>query len=208
MDAYDAMISDLKVLERARPIRGVFGAELHRYRRNPPLSEATVKAFETRYGIELPGEYREFLLRVANGGAGPFYGLLPLGHHFDLREIRPWGESIGDLAAAFPHTDPWNDLSGEPTDADAQDLPRYDVLQERFMNHYFDRRWVHGAIPIADRGCGLQVCLVVAGPERGNIWHDDRAGYKGIYPFCYRNSTRMAFLAWYRGWLDEVLALL
>jgi SMI1 / KNR4 family (SUKH-1) len=34
----------------------------------PPLSDPEVRAFEERHGIELPKAYREFLLKVGNGG--------------------------------------------------------------------------------------------------------------------------------------------
>ncbi len=55
-----------------------FGADSHKYRLNPPASEETIAAFETRFGISLPEGYRDFLLRMGNGGAGPFYGLYSL----------------------------------------------------------------------------------------------------------------------------------
>lgn len=56
-----------------------FGADDHKYRLKPPASEETIAAFETRFGIFLPEGYRNFLLWVGNGGAGPFYGLYSLG---------------------------------------------------------------------------------------------------------------------------------
>lgn len=55
-----------------------FGADSHKYQLNPPASEETIAAFETRFGISLPEGYRDFLLRMGNGGAGPFYGLYSL----------------------------------------------------------------------------------------------------------------------------------
>lgn len=54
-----------------------FGAERHRYRWNPPALPADVEAFEREAGVELPEEYRDFLLCAGDGGAGPFYGLFP-----------------------------------------------------------------------------------------------------------------------------------
>src|SRR5262245_16016748 len=44
----------------------------------PPLTEQQVSAFETRHGIELPAEYREFITRVGDGGLGPAYGMCRL----------------------------------------------------------------------------------------------------------------------------------
>lgn len=55
-----------------------FGAGSHKYQLNPPVSEETIAAFEERFGISLPDGYRNFLLWIGGGGAGPFYGLYSL----------------------------------------------------------------------------------------------------------------------------------
>ena len=56
-----------------------FGAYSHKYQLNPPAPEEGIAAFEGRFGISLPEGYRNFLLLLGNGGAGPFYGLYSLG---------------------------------------------------------------------------------------------------------------------------------
>lgn len=50
----------------------VFGSRSHRYALGPPVPEATLGAWERQHGIELPADYRAFLLELGNGGAGPF----------------------------------------------------------------------------------------------------------------------------------------
>jgi len=57
----------------------VFGSKLHRYRLGPPLSEGDLLTFEAANRIRLPDAYRQFLSKVGHDGAGPFYGLEPLG---------------------------------------------------------------------------------------------------------------------------------
>ena len=39
----------------------VFGAESHKFKLNPPLSESVVKRFETKHKIRLPEDYRRFV---------------------------------------------------------------------------------------------------------------------------------------------------
>jgi hypothetical protein len=56
----------------------VFGADEHRYRLRPPVSIEQLRDFEKLHGITLPSDYRQFLLQAGNGGAGPYYGILPL----------------------------------------------------------------------------------------------------------------------------------
>ncbi len=55
-----------------------FGADSHKYQLKPPASEERIAAFETHFDISLPEGYRNFLLWMGNGGAGPFYGLSSL----------------------------------------------------------------------------------------------------------------------------------
>src|SRR4051794_25756013 len=101
-----------------RPLH-VFGIEVHRFRTHPPLSEVAVRNFKQVHRITLPAEYRGFLIHIGNGGAGPYYGLFKLGEMDDGGGHKPWKENggfIGTLSKPFPHTGPWNDLSGQPED--------------------------------------------------------------------------------------------
>ena len=56
-----------------------FGADQHEYQLKPPASAEAVAAFEARFHVSLPDGYRNCLLWMGNGGAGPFYGLYSLG---------------------------------------------------------------------------------------------------------------------------------
>jgi len=66
-------------LDRRDPRRRIFGAEVHQYRLNPPLPVAVIEAFEGRHGLSLPKDYRHFMTEIGDGGAGPYYGVLPFG---------------------------------------------------------------------------------------------------------------------------------
>lgn len=71
-------ITDALAFFRGAQLR-VFGADVHGFRLNPPLPEVDVMAFENTHNVSLPHDFSQFLTKVGNGGAGPFYGVFPLG---------------------------------------------------------------------------------------------------------------------------------
>jgi hypothetical protein len=52
---------------------------------DPPLSEQHVADFEDEIRVSLPEPYRAYRRSIADGGAGPYYGIFPLrkGEYFD-----------------------------------------------------------------------------------------------------------------------------
>jgi hypothetical protein len=200
--------TDLKRAQERGDSPGVFGAEAHEFALNPPLIEGELAAFEAAHGVTLPEEYRLFLLVVGNGGAGPYYGLFRLGEMDEGFAFAAWeeGSFVGELTATFPHHAPWNDLSGAPDDEDWEE-EGYERSLDEFETRYFDSALVNGAIPICHRGCALRKWLVVSGPEAGNVWCDDRADRRGIYPLTVPDKERVTFYQWYRDWLDAALSV-
>jgi hypothetical protein len=193
----------------------VFGSNGHRYRLRPTIDETTVVAFETRYGIQLPQDYRRFLLHVGNGGAGPFYGILGLDELYEVKE-----DYWGDLTKPFPYSDAW---SGDRDLLQAIDVATQadDDRREQLTEQYWTEMTHDGAIIICEYGCCLRYLLVINGDEHGHIWFDqtaDLAGYApvGINPnvpaeqyadWCVRNASaanlpRTTFGEWYNYWLD------
>jgi hypothetical protein len=55
-----------------------FGAAQHRYQLAPPLEPAALAEVEHQLGAALPDELRAFAAEVGAGGAGPYYGLVPI----------------------------------------------------------------------------------------------------------------------------------
>jgi hypothetical protein len=62
------------------PERARFGARRHRYRFRAPLAPARLDALDRDAAVRFPDELRSFVTTVADGGAGPYHGLLPLDH--------------------------------------------------------------------------------------------------------------------------------
>lgn len=199
-------------LERLRTTKRppkVFGADSHEFRLYPPLSEATVREFEVKYRIRLPEDYREFLIDLGNGGAGPFYGVFKLGDMDDSFDFKEWKEAdgfVGVLSKPFPHATAWNDTTGEPEETD--DEEEFEKALEAFGQHYWNPENVNGAIPICHEGCAYRVWLVVTGREAGHLWRDARTTQGGLSPMKIGRKERITFLDWYIDWLNEALAKL
>ena len=176
----------------------VFGAQKHKYKLYTPKKEIEIKNFEENYNLKLPPGYRDFLLQIGNGGAGPYFGLEPL--ESSLFVDLDYGEESGliDPTKAFPLNEKWN-LNFE----NLEDEKYFEIKDEE----YFDNKWVNGLLRVSNFGCGVSINLVVNGVEYGNIWIDDRCNDGGIYPDKSINSeNRLNFLNWYEQWLDKSLS--
>jgi len=174
---------------------------------NGPLTEPDVASFEQKHGISLPSDYREFITRVGNGGAGPFYGVFPLGSMDDNLDMREWHENdgfVGTLSRPFAFQDEWNDVSGMPDYILLkQDEDAYEKQIEKFSSTYWSSELMHGAIPICHEGCALRIWLIVSGEQAGKLWEDRRSEYKGLRPVLLINGSRATFSEWYKEWLDS-----
>lgn len=188
----------------------LFGADSHRFVLNPPLTDDEILAFEQLHQITLPADYRYFLSRIGNGGAGPYYGVFPLGQMDGSGvKLHSWREGdgfVGVLSKPFPLRDAWNDLSGQPSaeliDAHLEEYERQLAVFEKF---YWDPARVNGAFPICTLGCALRILLIVSGEQAGHLWFDRRADDNGISPLISNNNLRATFSAWYQEWLDDAL---
>lgn len=198
----DVIRAKLARLRERDPRHDIFGSKQHGYALGTCLSEDQIRSLEEGYSIHIPESYRQFLLHVGNGGAGPGYGLLALEE--SLRECPP-----GRLAQPFPAVfvapvlsttqqdlEGSDEIAGEPADLDPlwQDSRRPDVLcpwvrypseggpavsrPAQSAGGVVAPSWDEeghrpGAIKVAHYGCGITALLVVTGLERGTIWVDD-----------------------------------
>lgn len=198
--------ASLAELQRLDPACQSFGAQDHNYELNDPLAAEEVSQFETRHGIALPGDFRQFLTHAGNGGAGPHYGVFRLGQIDDGFEFRNWKENdgfVGKLSAPFPHVRRWNKRPKLPTVAD--DHPDYEAQLEQYDRIYWDPANVNGAIPICNLGCCIRHWLVVSGQEAGYIWVDQRTDDAGLFPYSKLFQRRYTFAQWYEQWLSASL---
>lgn len=189
----------LRALDAGDPRRTRFGAASHRYQMRAPLSEARVAQLEELAGLRLPEDYRDFVLEVGDGGAGPYYGLVPLDQPAQLEVMRgvfaPRGieplevvpESSAKLAAA----------SGPLGQARASsELRSGDSSSGSGARAPLLLPW-HGVVLLSHLGCGYLAYLVLEGPHRGQVWAD--FGENGE-PLCIAPH----FVAFYTDWLTAL----
>jgi len=192
-------------LHRAAP--DVFGARSHRFLLNEPFGEDAVRGFESASGIRLPGDYREFIASIGNGGAGPYYGVFKIGTMQDPgHDLGSWQCDVGTLASAFPYTLE-SDIDGLFVKGPLGYRRRY--RDTKTPNEYANADWhtgpVDGAFPICHMGCGYFVWLVVSGNQAGHLWYDGRAADQGFEPILDKTGSSMMFARWYAEWLDSSL---
>ena len=172
-----------------------FGVETHGFRRRRRLTEPQVAAFESRYAVTLPPEYRAFITGVANGGAGPAYGLYSLA---EAVSKEPRGRVPDDfLRTPFRHRGAYNPLDDPKLRSFWRRVEEGDIDVEE------DPRFLYqtgGTLVLCHEGCGILHLLVVTGPTRGQMWVDDRCNDQGLFPLG------VEFFDWYERWLDSTLA--
>jgi hypothetical protein len=184
----DLIRDRIRWLAREDPGLKRFGAKRHRYHLGLALTEDIIRGYEERHDFRFPAAYRDFLLTVGDGGAGPCYGLF----HYDGSEANWAPRRIaaeiepGSLAKPFPHTGSFQlpeSVSPCPIHPCAHDDED-------------DPCWWNGSIMISEIGCGAFYRLVVSGPASGQVWIED-FGCDDIL------SPGPDFYNWYMNWLDK-----
>jgi len=166
--------------EAAARAWGVPGAEWHRYDLSRPIGRFALAAFEKRLGGRLPEEYRQWITTVADGGAGPIHGLLPLAFEPLYIEV--------DYSADFPFSADHPCLGAEE---ESPECERDTLLISQ------------GMTVVTDEGCCRYNILVLRGPAAGQVWWywSERAMALPIrHP---ETGAPVTFLDWYDLWLTR-----
>ncbi|NEW09393.1 SMI1/KNR4 family protein [Paenibacillus sp. SYP-B3998] len=171
----------LEQAAKADPECSVFGSRAHKYKLNEPLSLAELRRFEQAHGIALPESYASFVTELGNGGAGPYYGIHPLGakQAIDL-----------DLIGQPSPLRPGDKLELSGTSEGGLDENSEDDEDEKYP----------GLLNIGEQGCTYETMLMITGDYRGKVIYVDLDSLKTF--FTYEEN----FLDWYERWLDETIA--
>ena len=187
----------------------VFGASSHKYHLNPPVSEAEVLAFEEKYGISLPKDYRAFVQTIGDANAqkletmaGPYYGLSAFGTQVD--DLLYEGSEIYLKAPCALSPDmtqeEWETLSA-PLETDEEELEEDGYVIEVEDNYIEECGKVFGGLlPLGSQGCTYYHTLVLNGKYAGRIVNVDLDLAQPKFAF------EINFLDWYERYLDEVIS--
>jgi len=179
------IVEKLKILRSLDPDIEEPGADAHDYRLEPAVSEEQVSKFEQLIHVRLPEQYRDFLIHIGNGGAGPSNGLYPIDSV--IYNIRQYGFRPERFAMEFPFTASWHMKDPLPDTA----FPIQSPMQ--------------GTIPIGQHGYAQLIYLVITGAETGKVWEYPDEVFS---PMVGKDGKHLGFADWYMDWLnDRVVAL-
>ncbi|SMP10457.1 SMI1 / KNR4 family (SUKH-1) [Flavobacterium hercynium] len=176
----------------------VFGAGSHKYLTGETVSNDQIISFEKEYNLELPEDYKMFLMHIGNGGisyqnaaAGPYYGIYPLGENVNEFIYENAKQYLNADCRLYPKMSDefWSDLNKNIEDEELSDEDYDRELGELFS----------GLLPIVSQGCTYHNALVLNGDFRGRVVNVDTDRQKPFFAF---EST---FLDWYERWLDEII---
>ena len=193
----------------------VFGAETHEYHLNPPVSEAEVLAFEKKYGVSLPEDYRAFVQTIGDAKAqkldtmaGPYYGLYAFGTQVNDLVYDQTETYLKAPCALSPDMteEEWEALSSPllMDDEEDEDFENYEQEEDETQTEedYTQQcgKVFGGLLPLGSQGCAYYHALVLTGPYAGRVVN---VNWDLIQPtFAFETN----FLDWYERYLDEVIS--
>lgn len=177
----------------------VFGAVDHKYILGEVVSNDAILEFEAEYNIELPNCYKAFLMNIGNGGesfsssgAGPFYGIYPLGINVNEFITENPKEYLKEDCVLHPKMtdEDWEKLT-EKIEEDEISDEDYNIELGKIYG---------GVLPIGTQGCSSYHAIVLNGAFKGRVVNINSERYTPQFTF------ESNFLDWYERWLDEVIS--
>jgi SMI1 / KNR4 family (SUKH-1) len=191
IDEINQKLQRLREAAFYRPI----GPDYNKFELNPCLSPDEVQDFEIQHKVSLPDDYKQFLLELGNGGAGPYYGLAKLQNSHPKHMIAlPWTQEYWD-------NQPFDSLSKDfpYTGNREQDV----IIADSFYDDNGDDKGssddnYSGMLVISHQGCTCWNLLVINGQFKGAIWEYEGSG-GDLDGFT---NTNKDFKTWYMEWLN------
>ena len=193
----------------------VFGASSHKYHLNPPVTEAEVLAFEEKYGVSLPEDYRAFVQTIGDANAqkldtmaGPYYGLYAFGTQVNDLVYAQTETYLKAPCALSPDMtqEEWEALSSSlltDEEEDEDDFEDEEEVETTETEEEYTRqcgKFFVGLLPLGSQGCADYHALILTGPYAGRVVNVNWDLLKPVFAF------ETNFLDWYERYLDEVIS--
>ena len=145
-------IDELKLLiERAKAEVSVFKANgrnfiNHSFEFNSTITSDDLKALDLKYGVCLPEDYCEYLMKIGNGGNQPGCGMFSVQETLAIVSNETFGESVlatSDLASSYCrkfHYDVQLKNYETATNMTLDDYFDYETLQSSFQHYLIEDR--------------------------------------------------------------------
>ena len=172
----------------------VFGADGHKYKLGPTLTEKSILEIEEKYNINLPECYKAFVCNIGTI-AGPFYGMHSFDDFFPSYHNNPERYLKGKCILYPKMTEKnWEKVAKKMMSAESVDMSD-DEIDEELGRIY------GGILPIGYEGCTYMYGIVLNGKHSGKIVHFEmNAEAPPVFSF------EKNFLDWYERWLDEIIS--
>lgn len=166
---------------------------------NPPLTAEHIAHFEAAAHIELPQDYRDFLLHIGDGGKQKRQFPLPLSRARDcLEEDNHHVDGIDIMSLPFS-VESCNLYYGEEFDDIDDDIS--DEALEKLK-----REALQGTLTVHNDGCGYYMVLIVSGALAGQLYDIDTCHGQGARKVS--DSFGEYYIEWLQQKITERLAFL
>lgn len=175
----------------------------HEYELNPTLSEDDIRNFEEAAEVNLPADYRLYLSQIADGGAGPYYGLRflqaaveeAISYYDTVGEGDPPQLRLRDYFQPFPIS----------TEAVQSYIRAVEEMEDDELQPFTLPPTLTGVLFLSEYGCGGYYVLVVQGEQAGTVWFFQVEEY--LKPVL-SNGKQSSFFDWFENWIDYSLLAL
>ncbi|MCB9437932.1 MAG: leucine-rich repeat domain-containing protein [Anaerolineales bacterium] len=172
----------------------------HHYELNPTLSEDDIRNFEEAAEVKLPADYRLYLSQIADGGAGPYYGLRflqaaveeAINNYDTVGEGDPPQLRLREYFQPFP-------ISAEAVQSYIRAV---EEIEDDELQPFDLPPTLSGILFLSEYGCGGYYVLVVQGEQAGTVWFFQSGEY--LQPI-FNNGKQWGFFDWFENWIDRSL---
>lgn len=160
----------------------------------PVATAAEVLSFEQKFNLQLPEDFKWYLLNIANGIVDEAAWGFDLVSKIELNNFL-FRAQESNPSLPFVHTSKIKFIVESESENDEDEYP-YEIAYHKYFTHNLN--FSNGTITLAGMGCGTAAFLVVNGEEYGKVWIEDISSNDEVYPqYDFdKDKKRLNFEEW------------